>query len=100
MTDVLLVAHHDRRRRRRWPGWRRPGWPTRALGLDDAPTTPRRWADELLERDAAGSAGLAISLGGDGTMLRTVQILGGRRCRSSVSTSGCSATSPRSSRRL
>ena len=41
---------------------------------------------------------LAVSLGGDGTMLRTVDLVAARGCRSSGSTSASSATSPRSNR--
>ena len=42
---------------------------------------------------------LAVSLGGDGTMLRTVDLVAGTGCRSSASTSARWATSPTSSRR-
>ena len=78
MTDVLLVGHHGRsevvalaREAVAWLAERgHRGWMTTAdadaLGLDD-----------LLAEQSPASAGLAISLGGDGTMLRTLQLLGG-----------------------
>jgi NAD+ kinase len=78
MTDVLLVAHHDRpeaaaltQSAATWLSDRghRP-WITaadaEALGLP-----------ELLAERPPATAGLAISLGGDGTMLRTVKLLDG-----------------------
>ena len=78
MTDVLLVAHHDRleaaalaRLAATWLGdhghsaWMTP---------EDA--EPLELLDLVSERRPE-SAGLALSLGGDGTMLRTVKMLGG-----------------------
>ena len=78
MTDVLLVAHHDRLEaaalaqagghvagRPRSPAWMTP---------DDA--EPLDLLDLVSERRPE-SADLALSLGGDGTMLRTVKMLGG-----------------------
>ena len=78
MTDVLLVAHHDRmeaaaltRLAARWlvdhghSAWMTP---------EDA--EPLELLDLMSERKPA-SAGLALSLGGDGTMLRAVKMLGG-----------------------
>lgn len=78
MTDVLLVAHHDRHEAaslaRAASDWLRDrghqAWMTaddaQALGLGD-----------LAAERLPSSAGLAISLGGDGTMLRCVKLLGG-----------------------
>ena len=78
MTDVLLVAHHDRveaaalsRMAATWlaghghSAWMTPG---------DA--EPLELLDLVSERKPE-SAGLALSIGGDGTMLRTVKMLGG-----------------------
>ena len=78
MTDVLLVGHHHHaevadlaRQAAQWladHGHR--AWVTaadaEALGLDD-----------LVAERSPASASLAISLGGDGTMLRTTQLLDG-----------------------
>jgi NAD+ kinase len=77
MTDVLLVAHHDRvevaalaRLAATWltehghTAWMTPG---------DA--EPLDLLDLVSERNPT-SAGLALSLGGDGTMLRSVKMLG------------------------
>lgn len=78
MTDVLLVAHHDRleaaalaRSAASWLTARghRP-WIT-------APDAEALDLPELLAERPPASAGLAISLGGDGTMLRTVKLLDG-----------------------
>lgn len=78
MTDVLLVAHHDRLEAaalaRSAAGWLAErghrAWTTAedgaALGLAD-----------LVVEHAPTSADLAISIGGDGTMLRTVKLLDG-----------------------
>ena len=78
MTDVLLVAHHDRveaaalaRLAATWlvehghSAWMTP---------EDA--EPLELLDLVSERKPE-SAGLALSLGGDGTMLRAVKMLGG-----------------------
>jgi NAD+ kinase len=78
VSSVLLVAHHDRDeagalaraaadhlRIGGHHAWLTPG-DAAALGLDD-----------LASHDAPASADLAVSLGGDGTMLRTVQLLQG-----------------------
>lgn len=77
MSSVLLVAHHDRLeagalarvaadwlQARGHQPWMMPG-DAAALALDD-----------LVADHHPGSADLALSLGGDGTMLRTVQLLG------------------------
>ena len=78
MTEVLLVAHHDRveaaalaRLATTWlvehghSAWMTP---------EDA--EPLELLDLVSERNPE-SAGLALSLGGDGTMLRAVKMLGG-----------------------
>lgn len=78
MTEVLLVAHHDRveaaalaRLAATWlvehghSAWMTP---------EDA--EPLELLDLVSERNPE-SAGLALSLGGDGTMLRAVKMLGG-----------------------
>lgn len=77
MSSVLLVAHHDRqeagalaRVAAEWlRGHDHQPWmladDAAALGLDD-----------LAADHNPGSADLALSLGGDGTMLRTVKVLG------------------------
>ena len=78
MTDVLLVAHHERheaaalaRAAAAWLAdhghrvWM-PAEDVEALGLPDLAST-----------QAPGTAGLAVSLGGDGTVLRTVDLLDG-----------------------
>ncbi len=78
MTDVLLVAHHDRveaaalaRLAANWLGEHgHAAWMT----PEDA--EPLELLDLVSERRPE-SAGLALSLGGDGTMLRTVKMLGG-----------------------
>ncbi len=78
MTGVLLVGHHGRpevaslaRRVAEWLAARgHQAWVT----ADDAGALA---LDELLAEAAPSSAGLAVSLGGDGTMLRTLQILDG-----------------------
>jgi NAD+ kinase len=78
MTDVLLVAHHDRLEAaalaRLAAAWlidrgHRP-WIT-------APDAEALDLPDLLAERPPASAGLAISLGGDGTMLRTVKLLDG-----------------------
>ena len=78
MTSVLLVAHHERRdaavTARAAADWLtahgHTPWMTRldaaAVGLD-----------ELGADDEPGSADLALCIGGDGTMLRTVHLLRG-----------------------
>ena len=78
MTDVLLVAHHDRveaaalaRAAATWLGEHgHSAWMT----PEDA--EPLELLDLVSERRPE-SAALALSLGGDGTMLRTVKMLGG-----------------------
>ena len=78
MTDVLMVAHHDRveaaalaRLAATWlHGHGHSAWMT----PEDA--EPLDLLDLVSERRPE-SAGLALSLGGDGTMLRTVKMLGG-----------------------
>jgi NAD+ kinase len=78
MTDVLLVAHHDRveaaalvRLAATWLGEHgHSAWMT----PEDA--EPLELLDLVSERRPE-SAGLVLSLGGDGTMLRSVQMLTG-----------------------
>ena len=78
MTEVLLVAHHDRmeaaalaRTAATWlaehghSAWMTP-----------ADAEPLDLLDLVSERKPE-SAGLALSLGGDGTMLRAIKLLGG-----------------------
>ena len=100
MAVVGLVVHHERaeaadlaRSTRSLAGARatRSGCPRRTptlVGLPDLAST------------ATFGAGLdlVVSLGGDGTMLRTVDLVAPTACPSSASTSASSATSPRSSR--
>lgn len=78
MTDVLLVAHHDRKEAgvlaklaASWLGAHgHAAWMT----PDDA--EPLGLIDMVSERKPS-SAGLAVSLGGDGTMLRAVKLVAG-----------------------
>jgi NAD+ kinase len=78
MTDVLLVAHHDRveaaalaRMAATWlAGHGHSAWMT------PVDAEPLELLDLVSERKPE-SAGLALSIGGDGTMLRTVKMLGG-----------------------
>jgi len=78
MTDVLLVAHHERAEAAAlvrsivdWLGDHgHEGWltPTDAAALD---------LSELGAERAPAAAGLVVSLGGDGTVLRAIQLLAG-----------------------
>ena len=77
MTDVLLVAHHDRveaaalaRLASEW--LTEHGHSAWMMPVD---AEPLALLDLMSERKPE-SAGLALSLGGDGTMLRTVKVLG------------------------
>ena len=78
MTDVLLVAHHDRIEAaalaRLAATWLAEHGHTAWMTPDDA--EPLELLDLVSERKPE-SAGLALSLGGDGTMLRAVKMLGG-----------------------
>jgi NAD+ kinase len=78
MTDVLLVAHHDRVEAaalaRLAATWLADHGHTAWMTPEDA--EPLDLIDLLSERKPE-SAGLALSLGGDGTMLRTVKMLRG-----------------------
>lgn len=78
MTDVLLVAHHERREAaelaRLTSDWLAAHGHSAWMTPDDA--TPLGLLDMMSERPPS-SAGLAVSLGGDGTMLRAVKMLGG-----------------------
>ncbi|MGB8862435.1 MAG: NAD(+)/NADH kinase [Ilumatobacteraceae bacterium] len=77
MSSVLLVAHHDRLEAgalaRVAAAWlRERGHEVWMMAADAGPLG----LDELVADRAAESADLAISLGGDGTMLRTVKLIG------------------------
>ena len=78
MTDVLLVAHHERVEAaalaRQAATWLKTHGHSAWMTPDDA--EPLELLDLVSERKPE-SAGLALSLGGDGTMLRTVKMLGG-----------------------
>ena len=78
MTDVLLVAHHERVEAaalsRLAATWLTEHGHTAWMTPDDA--EPLELLELVSERKPE-SAGLALSLGGDGTMLRTVKMLGG-----------------------
>lgn len=78
MTDVLLVAHHERVQAaalaRLAATWLADHGHTAWMTAKDA--EPLGLLDLMSERKPE-SAGLALSLGGDGTMLRTVKMLGG-----------------------
>lgn len=78
MTDVLLVAHHDRMEAtalaRSASAWLIEHGHTTWMTPEDA--EPLELLDLVSERKPQ-SAGLALSLGGDGTMLRAVKMLGG-----------------------
>ncbi|MGZ4738836.1 MAG: NAD(+)/NADH kinase [Ilumatobacteraceae bacterium] len=78
MTDVLVVAHHDRIEAaalaRLASVWLGEHGHTAWMTPDDA--EPLGLLDLVSER-RPGSAGLALTLGGDGTMLRAVKMLGG-----------------------
>ena len=77
MSSVLLVAHHDRLEAgalaRVAADWLRAHGHEPWMMADDAAALT---LDELIADHPPGSADLALSLGGDGTMLRTVQLLG------------------------
>lgn len=76
MTDVLLVAHHDRREAaslaRTAASWLQDRGHRAWMTADDAEALQ---LDDLVAELTPASADLAISLGGDGTMLRTVKLL-------------------------
>ena len=78
MTDVLLVAHHDRLEAaalaRAAAQWLQPRGHRVFMSPDDADALE---LDELRSDQAPSSAALALSLGGDGTMLRAVKLLAG-----------------------
>jgi NAD+ kinase len=78
MTDVLLVAHHDRMEAaalaRLAATWLADHGHSAWMTPEDA--EPLELLDLISERNPE-SAGLALSLGGDGTMLRTVKMLRG-----------------------
>ena len=77
MTDVLLVAHHDRLEAaalaRLAATWLADHGHSAWMTPEDA--EPLDLLDLISERRPE-SAGLALSLGGDGTMLRAVKMLG------------------------
>jgi NAD+ kinase len=77
VSSVLLVAHHDRLEAgalaRVAADWLRAhGHEPWMMAADAAPLA----LDDLVADHDPGSADLALSLGGDGTMLRTVKLLG------------------------
>ena len=78
MTDVLLVAHHERREAaelaRLTSDWLTAHGHSAWMTPDDA--KPLGLLDMVSERSPS-TAALAVSLGGDGTMLRAVKMLGG-----------------------
>lgn len=78
MTDVLVVAHHDRIEAvalaRKAATWLSTRGHTAWMTPDDA--EPLDLLDLVSERRPE-SAGLVLSLGGDGTMLRAVKMLSG-----------------------
>jgi NAD+ kinase len=78
MTDVLLVAHHDRTEAaalaRLAATWLADHGHSAWMTPEDA--EPLELLDLVSERKPE-SAGLALCLGGDGTMLRAVKMLGG-----------------------
>ncbi|MEO8264453.1 MAG: NAD(+)/NADH kinase [Ilumatobacteraceae bacterium] len=78
MTDVLLVAHHDRVEAaalaRLAANWLADHGYSAWMTPEDA--EPLELLDLVSERKPE-SAGLALSIGGDGTMLRAVKMLGG-----------------------
>jgi NAD+ kinase len=77
MTDVLLVAHHDRLEAaalaRLAATWLSNHGHSAWMTPEDA--EPLELLDLVSERKQE-TAGLALSIGGDGTMLRTVKMLG------------------------
>jgi len=78
VSAVLLVAHHDRedaaQLARLAAGWLRDHGHQAWMGDDDAQALG---VEELHAERSAATADLALSLGGDGTMLRTVKLLKG-----------------------
>jgi NAD+ kinase len=78
VTGVLLVAHHDRLEAaalaRAAAAWLSERGHRTFMSADDADALE---LDELRSDQMPSSADLAISLGGDGTMLRAVKLLGG-----------------------
>jgi NAD+ kinase len=78
VSAVLLVAHHDRddaaQLARVAAAWLRDHGHEAWMGADDALALG---VQELRADRAADTADLALSLGGDGTMLRTVKLLQG-----------------------
>ena len=78
MTEVLLVAHHDRMEAaalaRSAATWLNEHG--HSAWMTPADAEPLDLLDLVSERKPE-SAGLALSLGGDGTMLRAIKLLGG-----------------------
>jgi NAD+ kinase len=78
MTDVLLVAHHDRAEAavlaRQAATWLREHGHAAWMTPSDADALHLH---DLLDERPPSAAGLAVSLGGDGTMLRAVKLLDG-----------------------
>ncbi len=80
MTDVLLVAHHDRVEAaalaRTAAQWLHEHGHRAVMTPDDATALH---LDDLACEAAPAGAELALSLGGDGTMLRTVKLVTGEQ---------------------
>ena len=80
MTDVLLVAHHDRVEAaalaRTAAQWLHEHGHRAVMTPDDATALH---LEDLAREAAPAGAELAISLGGDGTMLRTVKLVTGEQ---------------------
>ena len=78
MSSVLLVAHHERAEAaalaQSTAEWLRANGHVPYLTPDDAEPLS---LPHLVDDRPPGAADLAVSLGGDGTMLRTVKLLGG-----------------------
>lgn len=78
MTRAIIVVHHDRadaiEAARRAATWLADRGHTAWMTPDEAKSVE---LDDLAAPDAPDSADLVISLGGDGTMLRSVAMLGG-----------------------
>ncbi len=78
MTDVLLVAHHERIQAaalaRQAATWLADHGHSAWMTAEDAEALD---LFDLMSERKPESSGLALSLGGDGTMLRTVKLLGG-----------------------
>ena len=89
MAAIAFVAHPQRARAPpAWPTGRPGGCGAQGHAADSSIADGARPATA----QPTGPLDLAVSLGGDGTMLRTVDWSPGRASRSSGSTSAASAT--------